>query len=94
VSIVKEDCELRIGKEVVVAYFKVLSEHLPLETEATHEKTSVWSVSGLRFEPDTSRTRSSGNNPTASLCSTGFEYKNLQKNELNLQRLLHQNLCS
>jgi hypothetical protein len=36
----------RIWKEVVVAYFKVLSWHLPGGTEKNHKKTSV-RIAGL-----------------------------------------------
>jgi hypothetical protein len=33
----------RIWKDVVVAYFEVLSTHFPGETEETHEKlTGLW----------------------------------------------------
>jgi hypothetical protein len=44
----------RTWKEVVVAYFKVLSWNLPGGTEENHEKP-VRLVSGLRFEPRTSK---------------------------------------
>jgi hypothetical protein len=45
----------RMWKEVVMAKFKVLSQHLPVGTEENHEKPqSGQPVSGPRFEPGTS----------------------------------------
>jgi hypothetical protein len=42
-----------IWKEVIVVYFKVLSQHLPRATDENKNPQSVYSVSGMRIEPET-----------------------------------------
>jgi hypothetical protein len=45
----------RVWKEAVVAYFKVISRHLPGGTDENQEIFIQDSRSGPRFEPGTSR---------------------------------------
>jgi hypothetical protein len=45
----------RSWKELVATYFKVLSQHLPGETEKINDEISGQVISGPRFEPETLR---------------------------------------